>query len=160
MFYILVEIRQGRFINHFSERGHSNRILPFDPNHLPAAFPIDTTNPEIYKKFYNKQWRFCAPDLKPITTIHYHPNQILPIISKEKIIGAGSAILYNIKVHSSYNKLGPQIVSTSKPPTNTFALKTYYTPNAKKYYDNEVVAFRKLKLVPKSGLIGFYGSFV
>lgn len=112
IFCILVEIGKGRFIEFFSSWGYGDTMLPFDPDHIPAAsqFPIDTSDPEIYQKFCNKQWRFCAPDLKsPMTNVRYHPNRILPIIGKERIAGGGSAILYKIKVHSSYNKLGPQI---------------------------------------------------
>lgn len=106
-FCILVEIGKGRFIERFSTRSLGDRMLPFEPDHAPPLhFPTDTTDTQFYKKFCNKQWKFCVPDFKtPMTNIRFHPERILPIVSKEKIAGGGSAMLYKIKLHNSYNWL-------------------------------------------------------
>jgi serine/threonine protein kinase len=52
------------------------------------------------------------------------------------------------------------VQDTTEPLTNTYALKTYLTPDAKKYYENEVATFRRLRRKQNSGLIGFYGCYV
>jgi hypothetical protein len=110
IFCILIEIGKCRFIGSFTSWGYGDRMLPFDPDHPPPSyFPTDTTDPKFYEKFCNKQWKFCVPELKsPMMNIRFHPDRILPIVSKDKITGGGSAILYKIKLQSSYNRLGPQ----------------------------------------------------
>lgn len=45
---------------------------------------------------------------------------------------------------------------------NTFALKTYRTPDAKKYFENERNAFEQLRYGerPPKNIIEYYGSFI
>jgi hypothetical protein len=108
IFCILIEIGKGRFIESFSYWNIGDRLLPFGPDdHPPAHFPIDTGDPKFYETFCDKQWKFCAAEFKsPMMKIQFHPQRILPIVSKEKLAGGGSGMLYKIKLHSSYNKLG------------------------------------------------------
>ncbi|KAL8894790.1 MAG: hypothetical protein Q9192_004050, partial [Flavoplaca navasiana] len=48
------------------------------------------------------------------------------------------------------------------PNPNTFALKTYRTPDAKKYFENERSAFEQLKYgeKPPENIIEYYGTFI
>jgi len=109
IFCILIETGKGRFIENFSSWNVGDRLLPFDPDDPPPAhFPIDTGDPKFYENFCSKQWKFCAPEFRtPMTNIQFHPQRILPIVSKEKIAGGGNGMLYKIRLHSSYNKLCP-----------------------------------------------------
>ena len=49
-----------------------------------------------------------------------------------------------------------------RPNPNIFALKTYRTHDASKYFENERSAFRELRYggKPHPNIIGYYGSFV
>ena len=49
-----------------------------------------------------------------------------------------------------------------QPKPNVFALKTYRTPEAAKYFENERSAFRQLRYGgrPPANIIAYYGSFV
>ena len=96
---------------------------------------------------------------------------------------AGSGALYKIVLHEAYDELevkspGPVLAVRIKPVcevgmadrvqhckhsgNHVYALKAYYTDDAKYYYDNEVRAFKMLKRGrrPCPALINFYGSFV
>jgi hypothetical protein len=109
IFCILIEIGKGRFIENFSSWGLGDRMLPFESGDPPPShFPTDTDDPNFYEKFCERQWKFCALEFKArMTNIRCHPDRILPIVSKERITGGGSAMLYRIKLHSAYNKLDP-----------------------------------------------------
>ncbi|KAF2191005.1 hypothetical protein K469DRAFT_746459 [Zopfia rhizophila CBS 207.26] len=71
-----------------------------------------------------------------------------------------SASTYKIRLHDEYNFLFDGGYPSS-PVTNEFVLKTYSTEDAKKYYSNEVNAFKRLMHRNKveRNMITFYGSF-
>jgi hypothetical protein len=109
IFCILMEIGKCRFIGSFICRENGDSKLPFEPDGAPPHFPTDTDDPNFYKKFCKKQWKFCVPELEsPMKDIHFHPDRILPIVSKKVITASGSAMLYKIQLHDSYNKLSSQ----------------------------------------------------
>ncbi len=110
IFCILVDIGKARFLEVFSSHDLSDRLLPFDPESSPPThFPLDPTDQQLYQTFCDKQWRFCAADFRfPMSRTTFPDKRVLPIISKERIAGGGSAILYKIRLHSSYNKLHRQ----------------------------------------------------
>jgi hypothetical protein len=69
-------------------------------------FPTSTNDPRFFQRFCEEQWRFSAPVfLYNDTNLHFEANRILPIISKDKLAGGGSAVLHQIKLHKAYNKL-------------------------------------------------------
>jgi hypothetical protein len=106
---ILMEIGKCKFIGSFTSRENGDSKLPFEPGCAPPHFPIDTDEPNFYKNFCNKQWKFCVPELEsPMKDIHFHPRRILPIVSKEVIAASGGAMLYKIQLHGSYNRLSSQ----------------------------------------------------
>ena len=109
VFCILIEIGKGEFIESFICRSFTDTKLPFLPKKAPSHFPTDTKDPDFYERFWKTQWKFCAPELKsPLRNKQFELDQILPIVSKEKIAASGSAMLYKIKLHDSYDRLNSQ----------------------------------------------------
>ncbi|CZR62093.1 uncharacterized protein PAC_11990 [Phialocephala subalpina] len=160
-FCILVEIGKGRFISHFSHyESLADKKLPFEPqNGPPSYFPTNTDETSFFGAFCGEQWKFCAAVFSsPMANIHYHKDQLLPIIHKERLAEGGSAVLHMIRLHPSYDKLDPKKLATNDPRCHAYVLKTYMTAEAETYYNNETAAFRRLKH-QDSNLIGFYGSF-
>lgn len=181
VFCILLEIGMGRYIHNFTAYQLNDRRLPYDPQAKPTAFPQAPERPDFFEAFCQKQWRFCAAEFSPpMSNLRFEEERILPIIEKQLIAGGGSATLYLIKLHGSYNELDPtpkvwylvnkradtnylhqlQIQDPNNPLANKFVLKTYLGREAEKYYKSETEAFKKLKhQVDASDLIGFYGSY-
>lgn len=106
VFLILLLTGNGRFIAWFVRHDSlCDRYLPFRSR--PAGFPNSTTNGDFFPSFCREQWAFCARIFQ--FGIHQHfdaKDLILPIISKEKLGGGGSAIVHKINLHPAYNKLG------------------------------------------------------
>ncbi|KAL9036137.1 MAG: hypothetical protein Q9180_004472 [Flavoplaca navasiana] len=162
-FAILLAIGYGSMIRHFVERRElQDKSLPFPAE--PEDFPKTSTH-NLFQAFRNEQWQFCALPLEYDMRDDLADEYILPITAKEEISGGGSAILYKITVDEVYNKLKPaddaHTAARSRTP-NTFALKTYRTPDAKKYFENERNAFEQLRYGerPPENIIEYYGSFV
>lgn len=108
VFTILTLIGKGSYIETFLR--YPNLLdtqLPFLDK--PAHFPTDLSDPKFWESFHEMQFAFCAH--------HFHYNKghavtleelcILPIISKELLAQGGSAAVYKIKLHSSYDQLNP-----------------------------------------------------
>ena len=104
-FATLLCIGQGSWIYHFQQY-HSLRDQKLPHRTRPDVFPI--TIPDIFEKFKDAQWQFCVPTLEYNMNERYKEEDILPIISKEKIGEGGSAIVYKIVVDDSYNGLRPR----------------------------------------------------
>lgn len=106
VFLILLLTGNGQFIGLFlREDSLCDRYLPFRSR--PARFPQSTADTDFFKYFYHQQWEFCAPIFQYGIDLQFDEKDlILPIISKEKIGGGGSAIVYKIKLHPAYDKLG------------------------------------------------------
>ncbi|CAG8952521.1 hypothetical protein HYFRA_00009625 [Hymenoscyphus fraxineus] len=162
IFCILIEIGKGTAIEHFVRQGLNDKHLPFDPQHAPADFPPDTSDGTFYQRFCEMQWRFCVPDFERGVERVFHNRSLLPIVKKRAVAEGGSAKLFEIEVHSSYNKLRPESCAKDDPIADVFAVKTYYTPDAERYYKTEVEAFRKLKRSQPHNphLISFFGSYI
>ena len=104
VFVILLLIGKGRYIENFVGRDSlCDQHLPFESK--PSAFPIESTDPHFFKKFHDIQWELCAPYFDDATNKQFEPNEILPIIHKEKLAGGGNATIYKIKIHEAYNRL-------------------------------------------------------
>jgi hypothetical protein len=56
-------------------------------------------------KFCQAQWKFCARIWEDLSDKHYDSEQILPIISKKRLSGGGSANIWLVKIHPFYNRL-------------------------------------------------------
>jgi hypothetical protein len=109
IFCTLVEIGKCHFIESFTCLSHGDSRLPYVDAAPPPDFPIDPTDPKFYENFCKKQWKFCVPELEsPMTNKRFHQDLILPIVSKEVITASGSAMLYKIQLHGSYNRLSSQ----------------------------------------------------
>jgi len=109
VFCILLEIGMGDYIHLFTSLWDLNdQRLPYDPSAEPRAFPPAPERPDFFKTFCEKQWRFCAAEFSPpMSNIKFEDDRIIPIVHKELIAGGGSAMLYLIRIHGSYNKLDP-----------------------------------------------------
>ncbi|KAL9635650.1 MAG: hypothetical protein Q9204_002555 [Flavoplaca sp. TL-2023a] len=162
-FAILLAVGYGRMICHFDEhRELQDKSLPFPAE--PGNFPKISTH-NLFQAFRKEQWQFCAVPLEYDMRDDLADDYILPITAKEEISGGGSAILYKITIDETYNKLKPASDAHKAARSrnhNTFALKTYRTPDAKKYFENERSAFGKLRYGerPPDNIIEYYGSFV
>jgi hypothetical protein len=109
IFCTLMEIGKCRFIESFTRWSYGDSRLPFELDDAPPHFPTDTTDPNFYENFCKKQWKFCVPELEsPMTNTYFHRDLILPIVRKEVITDSGSAMLYKIQLHDSYNRLSSQ----------------------------------------------------
>lgn len=107
---------------------------------------------------------------------------ILPIAHREECKRGGSAVIYKIVLDEEYNQLVPpesaNIVSPLRwslgnyryqqscsllpwRPRNTFAMKTYHSPDTENYYTTEVDAFYNLAVTSHitSSIVGFHGGF-
>ncbi|KAL8878006.1 MAG: hypothetical protein Q9198_004096 [Flavoplaca austrocitrina] len=161
-FAILLAIGYGIMIRHFVEhRELQDQSLPFTTE--PEGFPKTSTQ-NLFEAFYKEQWQFCAVPLEYDMRDYLADDYILPITAKEQISGGGSAILYKITVDEAYNKLKPADdahTAARSRNTNTFTLKTYRTPDARKYFENERNAFEQLRYGggPPENIIKYYGSF-
>jgi hypothetical protein len=180
VFCILLEMEKGTAIADFVNHDLNDQKLPFDPNHEPPpGFPPDTGAGGFYKLFCERQWRFCVPSFQKNMGKVFQVDRILPIAYNEKIADGGSgAIIQMIKLHSSYNLLAGRTTvvwrpqnrirdigtdwtqNPNDPLANTFALKSYLSPDAARNYECEVEAFRRVNRPPNPHLIGFYGNYI
>ncbi|KAL8908992.1 MAG: hypothetical protein Q9171_005222 [Xanthocarpia ochracea] len=162
-FAILLSSGCGGMIRQFINRQElQDRFLPFFTE--PENFPKSSAK-NLFEVFRKEQWQFCAVQLEYDMTDDLATDFILPITAKEEIGDGGSAILYKITVDEVYNKLkpaGPARAPGKSMTANTFALKTYRTPEAKKYFENERDAFVQLRYggKPPANIVEYYGSFV
>ncbi|KAL8769016.1 MAG: hypothetical protein Q9209_004933 [Squamulea sp. 1 TL-2023] len=162
-FAILLSCGCGRMIRHFHKhQGLQDTSLPFRSE--PEDFPKSAIK-NLFETFRKEQWQFYPIQLDYDMSDDLANDYILPITAKEEIGNGGSAILYKIIVDEAYNTLkpvDPTRVTTESVAANTFALKTYRTPEAQKYFENERDAFIRLRhgRRPHPNIIEFYGSFV
>jgi hypothetical protein len=107
VFCTLLKISKGRWMKHFRHHESlSDARLPFDPIRQPLNWPEDTGDPNFLRKFCEEQWKFCVPPLRqPFVDKHFPKDTILPIVYKKEICAGGSATLWKIKLHPTYNKL-------------------------------------------------------
>ena len=177
-FAILLVIGEGSLIGHFIQSSWSDKSLPWETP-FGRRFP-GYINPRIYRLFYDHQWEFCAAEFKFGLDESFSADIILPILFRSKISSGGSADVYRILVHESYNQLTQisepsvsQLWSVSESHfakfvqeaygtnANTFALKTYKAENAAVQFKNEVDAMRELQQSGhQANIVGFHGSFV
>ena len=107
VFIILIGIGHGRMIAHFLLYQHlRDRHLPFQPK--PNNFPTSSsTTPDIWVSFDEEQWAFCAVKLDYNMHSRFNPEEILPVVHKEKLGEGGSAITHKVTVHDDYDNLHP-----------------------------------------------------
>ena len=178
-FMILILIGKGEYIEHFTQ--HSNlRDGPFLEK--PAHFPIDPSDPQFWANFHKTQFTFYAHNFRRNDKLILEDAYVLPIVSKDILGSGGSAAIYKIELHPFYDELGaaagksdvslpdyhlgaPANVNhkpaQSRRPPNTYVLKTYNTSDAKRYYENEVEAFKKIASKDRQdkSVIQFLGSY-
>ncbi|KAF8861721.1 hypothetical protein BDZ45DRAFT_240628 [Acephala macrosclerotiorum] len=160
IFVILLRIGQGRLIEHFAPYEElSDRRLPFDAANPPTEFLEITDDPEILRKFCEKQIMYCVPIFDGHMLHKKFGRRLLPITSKESRGTEGLAGKYVIKVYGPHNKLVPAGQdTTNNPNANTFVLKRYPAKEGESDYTKEVNAFRSVKHA--DSVIKFYGSFI
>jgi hypothetical protein len=106
VFCALLEAEWVTAIEYFVERDYNDYRFPFDPQNQPPGLPPDSDGRGHYKRFCETQWKFCAPEFQHNLNRHFEDKHRLPIVSKEMLSSkGGSATLYVIKIHGSYNKL-------------------------------------------------------
>ena len=105
-FCILLSIGAARYIRHFSEHnGLSDLRLPYHHTSKPPDFPISPSRPKLWDDFCEKQWVFCAAEMKYKINDSLEPNRILPIVERKVLGEGGSAVISKIVLHKSFNKL-------------------------------------------------------
>ncbi|KAL2073991.1 hypothetical protein VTL71DRAFT_7769 [Oculimacula yallundae] len=168
VFCILLQSGRGSYIRYFTSYGSlRDTALPFDPRTRPAHWPSTPSDPNFYEVFCDAQWKFCAPELEaPVSDQHFEDERILPITFKQKLLDGGTAHLWLVHLHPSYNKLitenrkqASQLLHKimGEENANKFVIKEYSTADAQKLYDNETSAF--IQLGQHSNIISYYGSF-
>ncbi|KFY93298.1 hypothetical protein V500_03785 [Pseudogymnoascus sp. VKM F-4518 (FW-2643)] len=159
VFCTLLSISKGWWIKPFRHHdGLSDIALPFDPTRPPPDWPEQGA--DFLPQFCEAQWKFCAPVLsKPFMDKRFPKDMVLPIVFKKTLNKEGSsASLWLIKIHPSCNNLISKADKEKLGPlADTFVMKTYFTSEAKRYYNTEVAAFRNIGL--NSNIIEFHGSF-
>jgi hypothetical protein len=111
VFCILLQIGKGEYIDHFVDHEIHDQF-EFDPEHIPPKFPSVSGDETFYQMFCEAQWRFCVPDFKENMKKIFHPKRTLPIVEKRLLATGGSARIYIIKLHNSYDKLQGHIPGT------------------------------------------------
>jgi len=105
-FCILLSIGAARYIRHFSEHsGLSDLRLPYHHDSKPPNFPIAPSRPKLWDDFCEKQWVFCAAEMKYRLNDSLEPDRILPIVERKVLGQGGSAVISKIVLHKSFNKL-------------------------------------------------------
>lgn len=104
VFLTLLLTGNGRFITWFVRYDClCDQYLPFTVR--PAHFP-SSSHGDFFPSFYHQQWQFCAKIFQYGVHQQFDANDvILPITSKEKLGGGGSATVYMINLHPGYDKL-------------------------------------------------------
>jgi hypothetical protein len=117
VFCILLEIGQGKFIQHFVRYHLSDDRLPFDSGSPPAHFPsLPLVNPNFLSLFCERQWNFCVPDFHyPLIGVEYEQRRILPLLQKERLQTTENAATYKVVLLDSANKLVPEHALVSQP---------------------------------------------
>ena len=181
VFCILLLIGKGCYIDSFVRDDNlSDSHLPFE-GRPPSFPPSSSTAPNFFDTFCDQQWGFCTPVFEEYMFKDFKAKEILPIIYEQKLVGGGSATTYKIRLHDEYNWLNPerkaegvswssyrshvQSAYFKQDPAhelaNTFVLKRYRTKDAEKYFNNEVGAFRKLRIAGRHrNIIGYHGCFI
>jgi hypothetical protein len=106
VFAILLRIGKGTYITHFHSHGLSDALLPFEK--CPPDFPKADPDKQFFSNFLSTQWEFCAPDFryKQLNRrVFRNHGWILPITQKTSLGGGGSATLFKIQLHPSYDHL-------------------------------------------------------
>lgn len=128
VFCILLRIGKGKYIEYFVQYEElSDHRLPFDPENLPARFPVATDDPEFPQRFCEKQWMYCVPTFdRPMLDKRFEHNRLLPITYKERCAGGRSAIIYKITLYGPHNKLlqdNSQLVGFICPSASPFNIQ-------------------------------------
>jgi hypothetical protein len=106
VFCTLLCIGRGKWIKYFKHHeALRDTNLPFDPEHLPAHAPPAAGDPSFWHDFCGAQWKFCARVMEDLSDKHIESERILPIISKKRLAGGGSANIWLVEIHPYYNKL-------------------------------------------------------
>ena len=107
VFSTLLHAGRGSFIKHFARfESLADTALPFDSASPPRNWPQSPGDPNFLVEFCQNQWPFCAPTLtNPVSNQCFEDDRRLPITSKKKLRDGGSANLWLINIHPSYNKL-------------------------------------------------------
>ena len=105
-FCILLSIGAARYIRHFCEhRSLSDLRLPYHHESKPHEFPISPSTQSLWDDFCEKQWVFCAAEMKYKINDSLEPSRILPIVERQILGQGGSAVISKIVLHKSFNKL-------------------------------------------------------
>jgi hypothetical protein len=104
-FAILLYIGHPRLIVPFVEAPYlADSRLPFDA--CPPTFPFHANRDQLFQRFYEYQWAFCAPILH-YRTFTLRSELILPFTILGRIEGGegGTSETFKIEVHPEYDKL-------------------------------------------------------
>ncbi|GAB7349672.1 hypothetical protein MBLNU459_g0345t1 [Dothideomycetes sp. NU459] len=154
--------RRMHYIEHFMRNGLEDSKLPFDGPTPPYGFPGTKEN-TFYDAFRKEQQTFCAVEFEYRMDGCFNTDRLLPITCMNVIKDGYSATVRQFRIHPDYDFLH---MKTSKVKQNehlsdrTFVLKSYKTKHAKRFYDNEVQAFKRISQGRRDeSLIQFLGSY-
>ena len=176
-FVILLCAGYGKMIGHFLRHQHlRDDHLPF--RGCPSDFPVSSGSNEIWQRFNEHQWKFCAVELHFDMGLELGEHDILLITTKTSIASGASAKVSRIEVHPDYDRLregqvrsAPTLCGTSIADKvkdlsvdypHTYILKTYETPQAGIYHKAEKDAFQMLRNASEeqeSNIISYHGGF-
>lgn len=102
VFCILLDLKQGACIAEFvhNDSLHDSR-LPLDT--CPKEFP--RVYPELFEDFRERQWKFCAPEMRNANDLKFKDERILPFVERQRIAEGGSATNDKVIIHSDYDRL-------------------------------------------------------
>lgn len=106
VFCILLFIGKARYIQRFAQSDKlQDSNLPFiHPEEFPSGADHED-NQEVFERFYQRQWMFCAPELNYRNERVFDENRVLPMVITDILKPGGSANLYKVVLDKNYNYL-------------------------------------------------------
>lgn len=106
VFCILILLGRPKLIGHFvDEESLWDNNLPFTGDSPPYRFPSDPNHTDLFTKFKEEQWRFCALKLQGRSTVNVHKHRVLPFTDSENIGGGGTAFVHRVEIHPNHDGL-------------------------------------------------------
>jgi hypothetical protein len=113
VFATLLYIGRGELIQRFvSNPDLQDTHLPF--RQKPVEFP---GNDEEFERFFDAQWKFCAPIMTYRQSVDWHQRQILAVECLRKLSEGDTGKAHLVRIHPSYD----QILSSNATTTDTNA---------------------------------------
>jgi hypothetical protein len=101
VFATFLDIGKGELIRHVVSKPYlDDEHLPFVQK--PESFPGEN---EDWDRFFDAQWRFCAPIMSYRRSVDWHERQILPFRYLKKLNEGRSGKAYLVEMHPSHDRI-------------------------------------------------------